>query len=209
MAFHTTGMKDILDSLRHYTTTQKITDYDAGEFGHQEAETGSAFHSFPPYLVVHLSCSAYNQETGQTEVDTSRYEYPAELDLGDFLPTDADRSMSWIYCLYAVIAYTGDLEEGQYTAFIRTGPEKERWFKFDDNKVIPVQENNVFEDNYGGFLQLPEKKNKSSKASMLLYARKTAEQILQPLLEESIPAPLSGFFLFFFAVPSLNVCQKK
>ncbi|PPR04411.1 hypothetical protein CVT26_004236, partial [Gymnopilus dilepis] len=77
MAFHTTGMKDILDSLRHYTTTQKITDYDAGEFGHQEAETGSAFHSFPPYLVVHLSCSAYNQETGQTEVDTSRYEYPA------------------------------------------------------------------------------------------------------------------------------------
>jgi ubiquitin carboxyl-terminal hydrolase 7 len=51
------------------------------------------------------------------------------------------------YKLQAVLVHSGDMNAGHYFALIRTGS---KWFRFDDDKVIPVTEREVMEENYGG-----------------------------------------------------------
>ena len=49
----------------------------------------------------------------------------------------------------SVLVHTGDVHGGHYCAYIR--PQKfGKWFKFDDDRVIPVLQKEVLDDNYGG-----------------------------------------------------------
>ena len=66
-----------------------------------------------------------------------RHEFPFEIDLGEFLEDEADRSVSHKYKLHGVLVHSGDLHGGHYFALIK--PEKDgRWFKFDAHRGTPV-----------------------------------------------------------------------
>ena len=82
-------------------------------------------------------------------------------------------------------------------------PEKDgRWFKFDDDRVTPVTDKEVLEDNYGGEmvngLIPPHQRTqariakKFTNAYMLVYIRETQlENVLAPFTESDTPAHLS------------------
>jgi len=69
--------------------------------------------------------------------------------------------------------------------------------KFDDDRVIPVMESNVFEDNFGESQSTkPSGKpyKRFTNAYMLVYIREAErEEILRPLTETDIPEHLSKY----------------
>lgn len=100
----------------------------------------------------------------------------------------------YVYHCHGVLVHSGDVHGGHYAAFIK--PEKDgRWFKFDDDKVIPVRPKDVFEENFGG--EIPSARpgmkplKRFTNAYMLVYIRESEmNTILAEVKEEDIPAHL-------------------
>lgn len=188
-------MRNLKDSFREYVAKDQISDYRTEHFGLQDAEKGAIFQSFPPFLILHLMRSEHDDQLNRVVEYTDRYEYPEEIDLDEFLDSVADRRSSWVYRLRSVMVCLGDLNEGRYTALI-TPDNGSSWLKFDDDKVTPAHKKEVFEDNFGGTLQPSQGQNEASRASVLVYVRESADDILESLLEETTPPPLSASFNF-------------
>ncbi len=68
-----------------------------------------------------------------------RYEFPDELDLdqedGKWLSENADRNVRNLYKLHSVLVHSGGVHGGHYYAYIQ--PDRKRWLKFDDERVMP------------------------------------------------------------------------
>jgi ubiquitin carboxyl-terminal hydrolase 7 len=92
------------------------------------------------------------------------------------------------------------LNAGHYFSFIR--PEKGgNWFKFDDDRVIPATDYEVFDENFGGdnipifgpHMASAKAKmiKKLTNAYMLVYIRESdLDEILKPITEADIPEHL-------------------
>lgn len=105
--------------------------------------------------------------------------------------------------------HSGDLHGGHYFALLK--PDREtRWLKFDDDRVTPVTDKEVLEENYGGEalngLPAPQQRNqvramkRFTNAYMLVYIRESAiDEVLAPFTEEDTPAHLSQFSILTFA----------
>ncbi|CAG8628272.1 14298_t:CDS:10, partial [Dentiscutata heterogama] len=106
-----------------------------------------------------------------------------------YLSSDSDRSKPHNYLLYGVIVHSGDLHRGSYYVFIK--PEKNgKWFKFDDNIIIPVTDKEVLEKNYGA--EVPNAIG-SKNAYMLIYIRESdIDFVLSPIFAKEIPNHLKS-----------------
>ncbi len=103
-----------------------------------------------------------------------------------------------------MLVHSGDLHGGHYFALIK--PDREtRWLKFDDDRVTPVTDREVLEENYGGEaingLISPMQRNQAramkrfTNAYMLVYVRDAAiDEVLAPFKEEDTPPHLSASF---------------
>jgi len=197
-------MKNLYDSFKDYVAVDMLDGehkYPAEGFGLQDAKKGIIFESFPPVLHVQLKRFEYNiQQDAMVKVN-DRHEFPFEIDLDEFLDASADRSQPWIYNLHGILVHSGDLRGGHYWALIK--PDREgRWLKFDDDRVTPVTDKEVFEENYGGValngippnLQPDQVRamKRFTNAYMLVYIRESAiDEILAPLTVDDTPAHLS------------------
>lgn len=76
----------------------------------------------------------------------NRIEYPETLDFSHFYHVKED---NYIYSLYAVIVHDGSINYGHYFTYLKDH-DKDRWIKFNDNRVSIVTMEEVFEKNYGG-----------------------------------------------------------
>lgn len=130
-----------------------------------------------------------------------RHEFPFEIDLGEFVDEGPTKSENWVYKLHGVLVHSGDVNGGHYFALIK--PDRNtRWLKFDDDRVTPVTDREVLEENYGGEplngIPQPLQRNqvramkRFTNAYMLVYVRETAiDEILAPFKEEDTPPHLS------------------
>lgn len=112
----------------------------------------------------------------------------------------ADREEPYIYRLHGVLVHSGDLHGGHYFALIK--PDKDtRWLKYDDDRVTPVTDKEVLDDNYGGestngLLQYQRQQVRTMKrftnAYMLVYIRDCKlDDVLENFHEADTPAHLS------------------
>ena len=227
-------MKNLHESFKDYVAVDMLNGeykYTTENFGLQDAKKGIIFESFPRVLYVQLKRFEYDiQQDGMVKIN-DRHEYPFEIDLDEFLSAGADRSQPWIYKLHGVFVHSGDLRGGRYWALIK--PDREaRWLKFDDDRVTPVTDKEVIEENYGGETlkgmppDLQGNQDRATKrftnAYMLVYIRESAmDEVLAPLTVDDIPAHLRmcsifcsrGLLLTFQCVQSeglmKNVCNLK
>ena len=113
----------------------------------------------------------------------------------------ADRSKPWVYKLHGVLVHSGDLHGGHYFVLIKPDDDT-RWLKFDDDRVTPVTDKEVLEENYGGEplngAYPPVQRNqvrpmkRFTNAYMLVYIRQSVmDEVLPPFKEEDTPAHLS------------------
>jgi ubiquitin carboxyl-terminal hydrolase 7 len=130
-----------------------------------------------------------------------RHDFPFSIDLAEFLDDSEERPASCVYKLHGVLVHSGDLHGGHYFALIK--PDKEgRWYKFDDDRVTPVTDKEVTEDNYGGDMlnglvpqhqrQQARSLKKFTNAYMLVYVKETElDHVLAPFTEGDTPPHLS------------------
>lgn len=116
-------------------------------------------------------------------------------------PESDERKQNQVYKLHGVLVHSGDLNGGHYFALIK--PEKDgRWFKYDDDRVVPVTDKEVTEDNYGGDMnnglvapnqrQQPRTMKRFTNAYMLVYVRDEAmDDVLKPFGPDDTPSHLS------------------
>jgi len=197
------GMKNLRESFQYYMLEETMdgeNKYHTEDFGLQDAKKGINFVSFPPVLHLHLKRFEYDAERDASVKINDRHEFPFEIDLEEFLDETADKSQSWVYKLTGVLVHSGDLHGGHYWALIK--PEKDgRWLKYDDDRVTPVTDREVLEENYGGeplngTVPITQRNQirtmkRFTNAYMLVYVRATEmDSILSPFTEIDTPAHL-------------------
>ncbi|KAF9453207.1 cysteine proteinase [Macrolepiota fuliginosa MF-IS2] len=197
------GMKTLHDSFKDYVAVETLdgeNKYHAEGYGLQDAKKGIIFESFPPVLHLQLKRFEYDIQRDAMVKINDRHEFPFEIDLAEFLDPSADHSQPSVYKLHGVLVHSGDLHGGHYFALIK--PDRDaRWLKFDDDRVTPVTDKEVLEENYGGepLNGLPPALQRNqvramkrfTNAYMLVYIRESAlGDVLPSFAEEDTPAHL-------------------
>ncbi|KAF9643693.1 cysteine proteinase [Thelephora ganbajun] len=193
-------IKTLYDSFRAYVAVEMLdgeNKYQTEGYGLQDARKRIIFQSLPPVLHLQLKRYEYDMQHKAMVKINDRFEFPFEIDLDKFLDETADRSKPWKYKLHGVLVHSGKLDDGHYFVFIKPGRDS-RWLKFDDDRVTPVTEREVLEENYGGKPLdgvvpqiLRNQTERSTNAYMLVYVRETAiDEVLAPLTEEDTPPHL-------------------
>ncbi|KAH7889278.1 hypothetical protein F5I97DRAFT_1934219 [Phlebopus sp. FC_14] len=197
------GMKNLYESFKYYVAVEMMegeNKYQAEGFGLQDAKKGIVFESFPPVLHLQLKRFEYDIQRDAMVKINDRHEFPFEIDLAEFIDEGETKSQSWLYKLHGVLVHSGDVNGGHYFALIK--PDREtRWLKFDDDRVTPVTDREVLEENYGGEplngIPPPMQRNQMramkrfTNAYMLVYVREAAvDEILAPFKEEDTPPHL-------------------
>ena len=156
-----------------------------------------------------LTFGGHRYDYNPTPKINDRFEFPFEIDLAEFLDETADRTKPWKYKLHSVFAHSSDNRGGQHFAFIKPD-QHTRWLKFDDERVTPVTDREVLEENYGeeppnSIIPRTQRDQvrvttKSTTARTLVYVRETAvNEVLAPLAEKDTPLHLSelvsGYYL--------------
>lgn len=200
------GMANLAESFKDYVQVEMLdgdNKYQAEGYGLQDAKKGVIFEKFPPVLHLQLKRFEYDIEKDTMVKINDRHEFPMDIDLEPYLAQEADRSEPYNYKLHGVLVHSGDLHGGHYFALLK--PEKDgKWFKFDDDRVTPVLEKEVLEDNYGGELVNGNQNNLGNRAPvramkrftnayMLVYVRESRmDEVLKPFTPEDTPAYLSA-----------------
>lgn len=147
------SLKNLNESFENYISKEMLdgeNKYDAASFGLQDAEKGVVFEEFPNVLHLQLKRFDYDFMYDALVKINDRHEFPENIDLKPYLDKSNSKVMSedWEYELYAVLIHSGDISSGHYYAMIKPDADS-GWFRFDDDKVIRVTRNEVFEDNFG------------------------------------------------------------
>jgi ubiquitin carboxyl-terminal hydrolase 7 len=197
------GMKNLYESFKYFVAVEMMegeNKYHAEGYGLQDAKKGFVFESFPPVLHLQLKRFEYDIHRDAMVKINDRHEFPFEIDLGEFIDEGPTKSENWVYKLHGVLVHSGDVNGGHYFALIK--PDRDtRWLKFDDDRVTPVTDREVLEENYGGEplngIPQPLQRNqvramkRFTNAYMLVYVRETAiDEILAPFKEEDTPPHL-------------------
>ncbi|KAJ1673860.1 ubiquitin-specific protease ubp15, partial [Spiromyces aspiralis] len=91
------GCKTLRDSFEDYCQVETLegeNKYHAEGHGLQDAKKGMAFMSFPPVLHLQLKRFEYDFMYDRMVKINDRFEFPFEIDLGEFLASDAERDPS-------------------------------------------------------------------------------------------------------------------
>ncbi|GAA5992402.1 hypothetical protein JCM11641_002734 [Rhodosporidiobolus odoratus] len=207
------NLKNLEESFKDYIQVETLDGenrYNAEGFGLQDAKKGVIFESFPPVLHLQLKRFEYDMQRDQNVKINDRHEFPLEIDLEPYLDAKADRSESHLYKLHGVLVHSGDVHGGHYFVLIKPSAGG-RWLRFDDDRVVPVTDREVLEDNFGGEGPLspnghpaqhpqaqaavkPQVKGamkRFTNAYMLVYVRATrVNEILKPITTEEVPEHL-------------------
>lgn len=192
---------DLKDSFKNYIE-EEILDgdnkYMAEGHGLQDAKKGVVFTSFPPVLHLQLKRFEYDMMRDTMVKINDRHEFLPEIDLAPYLDAEANNGENYNYILHGVLVHSGDLSGGHYCAFIK--PDRNnKWYKFDDDRVIPATKAEVYDENFGGFINNNNNNQNSNtkayrrntNAYMLVYVREShLDQILSPITIDDIPEHL-------------------
>lgn len=195
------GLKESFDNYIEIELLNGENQYQAQDYGLQDAEKGVIFESFPPVLHLQLKRFEYDFNYDQMIKVNDRYEFPETIDLSPYLEdSKKEKENNCVYNLHGVLVHAGDISTGHYYTLIKPGLE-DQWYRFDDERVWKVTKNQVFEENYG-LDALPDDKLRTmtreqyqeyvlarhTSAYMLVYIRSDREdQLLQPVLESEVP----------------------
>jgi ubiquitin carboxyl-terminal hydrolase 7 len=122
----------------------------------------------PSILQLHLMRFKYDWQTETMSKINHRYIFPLDLNLGKICKDGkGDENLeikdeSVIYDLQSIVVHSGEFGHGHYYAYIRPNIRKNKWFRFDDDRVTEVSFKEVKDDAYGGHVL--ERRNNSSKS---------------------------------------------
>jgi ubiquitin C-terminal hydrolase len=194
------GCGNIYTSLDKYVEPVLLKgeiQYDAMNFGKQDAVKVVKFKKLPSVLQIQLKRFEYNQNRGMMMKVNERFEFYPIIDLNKYTE---DMGTKDVFQLFSITVHSGTLGKGHYSSFI--SPQLDNcWFKFNDEMVdlaLPCQ---AIEANWGGDFEdiglgeggrvIPLKKKSDISAYMLVYIRISDSSSVLPQMSSScIPAQL-------------------
>lgn len=168
LSLNVKGYGSVEESLEEYIEEELLdgdNQYRVEKHGLQDAVKGVRFLQLPPVLQLHLKRYDYDMEEDQMVKVADAFEFSRELDTSTLLPGKDSK-----YVLQAVVIHRGNSEAGHYYTYIDPKCDG-KWYCFDDTKVWPVEEAQVYEDGFGGSVS---RGGVSNTAYMLQYVRKSA-----------------------------------
>ncbi|SSD60241.1 related to Ubiquitin carboxyl-terminal hydrolase 15 [Saccharomycodes ludwigii] len=195
------GLKGLKNSFENYIEVEMLdgeNQYAAEGYGLQDAKKGVVFQSFPPILHLQLKRFEYDFQYDRLIKINDKYEFPDSIDLSPYLENS---EKSCIYDLHGVLVHSGEIDTGHYYALIKPGVE-DKWFRFDDDRVLRVTKREVFDENFG-CERLPDEEvkkftrakyqsyvlSRQTSAYMLVYiARSQETEILKNVTLEDVPS---------------------
>lgn len=149
------GVKDcnsIEESLAKYTEPEHMegsNQYKAEGYGLQDAILTTKLASLPPVLFFQLRRFEYDAELKQKVKINSKFTFPSILNMSGYMSEEPENEEESIYELFGVFAHAGDVENGHFFVFLRTSPDDQTWFKFNDSLVSIASPESAIEDNFG------------------------------------------------------------
>ncbi|KAL9646087.1 hypothetical protein ABK040_007965 [Willaertia magna] len=206
------GCKNVYDSFEQYIseeTLQGDNQYHAEGFGMQDAKKGTIFLKFPPVLMLHLKRFEYDFVRDLMYKINDKYEFYNEINLTKYLSDESEqKNEDNTYVLFSVLVHSGDVSGGHYYNFAKpflNDNNKQKWYKFDDEKVYEVDERLAIQDNFGGEIKKSKRfwlqpnansvYKKFTNAYMLLYIRKSQlHEMIKEVELSDIPSHLEERF---------------
>lgn len=137
----------------------------------------------PKILQLHLMRFKYDWQTETMSKLNHRYIFPLDLNLS-YICKDGERKEnldvkdeSVIYDLQSVVIHSGEYGHGHYYAYIRPDIRKNKWFRFDDDRVTEVSFREVKDDAYGGHVL--ERRTKSSNDARGIFGRVFSNRLVR------------------------------
>lgn len=182
------GKSSLKESLNSLVQADMLIDdkkYKLEGYGYIDAFKGTQFLELPPVLHFHLKRYVFNMYIGATKIN-SRYEFPFELDMSQYMSTKIKNDERYKYELFSVLVHAGGAQFGHYYAYIRPTVDR-KWFKFNDEIVSVVSEEAAINDNFGG--------NKLNSAYYLVYIQKSEiDKIMSPVEDKDIPKHILDYY---------------
>jgi ubiquitin C-terminal hydrolase len=115
-----------------------------------DAHKGSSLiaQGLPPILQFHLKRFTYDWQADSMDKVNSRLAFPSELDLSTICKPADDEDVT--YDLQSIVIHMGRFGVGHYYSYVRPDLCSNTWYRFNDDIVEEVTEEEVFEDAYGG-----------------------------------------------------------
>lgn len=141
------------ESLSRFTAPEPMegsNQYKAEGYGFQDAILTTELAFLPPVLFFQLRRFEYDSKIKQKVKINSKLTFPLNLNMNSYMPTEARKENDEnLYELFGVLAHAGNVENGHFYVFLRTSPDDQEWFKFNDSIVSKVSKKLAVEDNFG------------------------------------------------------------
>lgn len=154
----------------------------------------------PKLLQLHLMRFEYDMTSGGMSKINDRFTFPKELDLTRICEEEEEKGGKVIFDLQSVVIHVGGYGSGHYYSYVRPDISKNKWYRYDDDRVAEVSFKMVSEDAFGGHVMSPIQKDrrnlgfwgrllsrsktnygwggKSSSAYMLQYVKRSEISVL-------------------------------
>ncbi|OHT01712.1 hypothetical protein TRFO_31374 [Tritrichomonas foetus] len=176
--------RSLEESLYKFTEPESISQFKTEEYGFQDAEIRTEFIKFPSVLYFQLKRIEYDVKKHKMVRINSHFEYPLSIDMSQFLADDVPKPDDMIYDLYGILVHAGDEINGHFYAYLRTDPDDDQWYLFNDSSVSFASEQQAVSNNFGG------KKNEERQhysAYILIYMkRKDLKDLFCPVSTDMI-----------------------
>eukprot|EP00560_Eucampia_antarctica_P001872 CAMPEP_0197841648 /NCGR_PEP_ID=MMETSP1437-20131217/46301_1 /TAXON_ID=49252 ORGANISM="Eucampia antarctica, Strain CCMP1452" /NCGR_SAMPLE_ID=MMETSP1437 /ASSEMBLY_ACC=CAM_ASM_001096 /LENGTH=273 /DNA_ID=CAMNT_0043451439 /DNA_START=310 /DNA_END=1128 /DNA_ORIENTATION=- len=136
-----------------------------------DALKGSSLYAsgLPSILQLHLMRFRYEWQTDTMSKINDKFSFPKELNLSSIC-TDVskDEIQHTIFDLQSIVVHKGRYGSGHYYSYVRPDIQKNKWFRFDDDRIRRVTFKEVKADAFGG---LNVNKTKDQKKKSNFWAR--------------------------------------
>mmetsp|Transcript_20223 Transcript_20223/g.23429 ORF Transcript_20223/g.23429 Transcript_20223/m.23429 type:complete len:461 (-) Transcript_20223:83-1465(-) len=165
LSLDVTNFDNVYDSLDDKFTSARVLSVKEGNGWRPEkgAEKVDALKGctiqksgLPPLLQLHLMRFKYDIMREDMSKINDRFVFPKKMDLTQICEENegeensSDDKGKVIYDLQSIVIHSGEYGSGHYYAYVRPDVRKNKWYRYDDDRVDEVTFKMVKDDAYGG-----------------------------------------------------------
>ena len=148
---------NLIDCIKNFLKEENLTDDNKYLYENPnnldktfvDAKKCYEIKKLPNILFIQLKRFKYDKKENKFIKLNNYVKYEYKMNLNEFI-SKKKKKINENYVLYSVIIHIGSLDNGHYFTYINDLKSK-IWIKLNDSKINISNENEVFNDNFGGF----------------------------------------------------------
>jgi len=104
----------------------------------------------PKVLQLHLMRFTFDWQTQVMSKINDRFSFTKVLDFSEICKDTKKGDEHAIFDLQSIVVHAGEYGSGHYYAYVRPNIRKNKWYRYDDDRVMEVSFKDVKDDAFGG-----------------------------------------------------------